>query len=112
MHELGITRNVVAIVLEAAKGKRVTRVVLEVGKLGAVMADAIVFCFDVVAKDTPLEGARLEIRAIDGAARCRRCDHEFAVESLVAVCPCGSRDLQVIRGEELMIKTMDIEEAA
>ena len=33
MHELGITRNIVAIVLEEAKGRKVKRVTLEVGKL-------------------------------------------------------------------------------
>lgn len=112
MHELGITRNIVAIVVEAAKGKRVTRVTLEVGKLGGVMADAIAFCFEVVAKGTPLEGAKLEIVAVPGAARCRTCEGEFPVENLFTACACGSRDVAVIRGEELMIKTMELEEAA
>ena len=32
MHELGITQNIVAIVGEAAKGRRVHRVTLEVGE--------------------------------------------------------------------------------
>jgi hydrogenase nickel incorporation protein HypA/HybF len=112
MHELGITRNIAAIVLDAAKGKRVTRVVLEVGKLGGVMADAIAFCFDVVTKETPLEGAKLDIVHVDGAARCRACAAEFPVENLFTPCACGSRDVAVVRGEELMIKTMDVEEAA
>ena len=112
MHELGITRNIVAIVLEAAKGERVTRIALEVGKLAGVMADAVVFCFDVVAKDTPLEGAKLDVIEIPGLFRCRRCDREFAVDRLLGACPCGSRDTQLVRGDELMIKAIDIEEAA
>ncbi len=62
MHELGITRNIVAIVAEAAKGRPVRRVTLEIGKLSGVMSEAIAFCFDVVAQGTPLEGAALEIR--------------------------------------------------
>jgi Zn finger protein HypA/HybF involved in hydrogenase expression len=49
MHELAITRNIVAIVGEAARGRRVTRVTLEIGKLSGVMADAVAFCFDMVA---------------------------------------------------------------
>ena len=32
MHELGITRNIVKIVEEAAKGRRVKRVTLDVGQ--------------------------------------------------------------------------------
>jgi len=66
MHELGITRNIVAIVGEAAKGRRVVRVTLEVGALSGVMTDAIAFCFDVVAKGTPVEGAVLDIVSLAG----------------------------------------------
>ena len=66
MHELGITRNIVAIVGEAAKGRRVTprdaRSREALGRDG----DAIAFCFEVVAQGTALEGARLEIHEIDG----------------------------------------------
>ena len=58
MHELGITRNIVAIVEEAAKGRRVRRVTLEVGELSGVMSEAIAFCFDVVTAGTALEGAK------------------------------------------------------
>ena len=61
MHELSITRNVVAIVSERAEGQRVTRVRLEIGRLTAVMPDSIRFCFDICAQGTPLEGAELEI---------------------------------------------------
>jgi hydrogenase nickel incorporation protein HypA/HybF len=112
MHELGITRNIAAIVLEAAKGKRVTRIGVDIGVLAGIMADAVAFCFDVVAKGTPLEGAKLEIRRIEGAALCRQCDTEFPIENLHTPCSCGSRNVAVLRGEELMIKTMETEEAA
>ena len=61
MHELSITRNVVAIVSERAAGQRVTRVRLEIGRLSAVVPDSIRFCFDICAQGTPLEGAELEI---------------------------------------------------
>ena len=63
MHELGLTRNIVAICAEHAGGRRVTRVRLEIGDEAAVMPDAIRFCFDVVAQGTLVEGARLEIIA-------------------------------------------------
>jgi len=64
MHELSITRNIVAIVEEAAKGRRVRRVTLEVGELSGVVSEAIAFCFDVVAAGTALEGASLEIKKL------------------------------------------------
>jgi hydrogenase nickel incorporation protein HypA/HybF len=108
MHELSITRNIVAIVSEAAGSRRVRRVTLEVGKLSGVMPDAIAFCFDVVAKDTMLDGAELDIRLIDGRARCEDCGIEFATETIFASCPCGSRRVVRLAGEELMVKTMEL----
>ncbi|HXO01024.1 MAG TPA: hydrogenase maturation nickel metallochaperone HypA [Stellaceae bacterium] len=112
MHELAITRNIVAIVGDAAQGRRVTRVTLEIGKLSGVMADAVAFCFDVVAAETPLAGARLDIRQIDGLARCRDCGEEFGAATLFAPCRCGSRSCERVAGEELNIKAIEVEEAA
>jgi hydrogenase nickel incorporation protein HypA/HybF len=112
MHELGITQNIVAIVGEAAKGRRVTRVTLEVGKLSGVMSDAIAFCFEVVAQGAGLEGATLEILEIEGRARCDTCGVEFEAETLFTPCPCGSRRSKRIRGEELIVKSIEMMEAA
>lgn len=61
MHELGITRNIVAICAENAMGAKVTRVTLEIGKQAGVLAESVRFCFDICAKDTLVEGATLEI---------------------------------------------------
>jgi hydrogenase nickel incorporation protein HypA/HybF len=61
MHELGITRNVIAICAEQAHGAQVLRVRLEIGKRAGVMAESVRFCFDICARGTPVEGATLEI---------------------------------------------------
>jgi hydrogenase nickel incorporation protein HypA/HybF len=66
MHELGITRNIVAIVGEAARGRRVVRITLEIGAKAGVEARAIAFCFDVVARGTPADGAVLDIVRLAG----------------------------------------------
>jgi hydrogenase nickel incorporation protein HypA/HybF len=112
MHELGITRNIVAIVGEAAKGRRVSRVTLKVGKLSGVMTEAIAFCFEVVAKGTELDGATLDIREVEGHARCLACGAEFGTATLYASCACDSRRIVLLKGEELKIKTMELEETA
>ena len=67
MHELGVTRNIVAIVGEAARGRRVVRITLEVGALAGVLPDALAFCFDAVTQGTAIEGAVLDIVARPGA---------------------------------------------
>ncbi len=66
MHELGITRNLVAIVSDAAGGRRVNKVWLEIGEQSALLPDAVLFCFDVVSKGTALEAAVLEIVRVGG----------------------------------------------
>ncbi|MDZ7962549.1 MAG: hydrogenase maturation nickel metallochaperone HypA [Aulosira sp. DedQUE10] len=110
MHELGITQNIVAIVTEHAKGKKVQRVVLEIGKLSAIMPDAIRFCFDICTQGTVLERAKLEILEIPGLAECRQCGRKIALDKLFGICECGSVQLNLITGEELKIKEIEIEE--
>jgi hydrogenase nickel incorporation protein HypA/HybF len=112
MHELAISRNIVAIVSDAAAGRPVRRVTLEVGKLSGVMRDAILFCFDIAAQGTVVEGAALDIREIDGRARCFDCGEEFVMTTLFEPCACGSRRLERLAGEELNVKSMELEEAA
>lgn len=110
MHELGITQNIVAIVADAAKGRRVRRITLDVGQLSGVMADAIAFCFDIVAKDTVADGAVLDIRRITGFANCQSCGAQFEVTTLFQPCACRSRTVALVQGEELKIREMEIEE--
>ena len=110
MHELGITQNIIAIVTENAKGKKVQRVLLEIGKLSAIMPESIKFCFDICAQDTILEGAILEILEIPGMAKCRQCGTTFGIDKPFGICECGSIKLDIITGEELKIKEIEVEE--
>ena len=111
MHELGITENIVAIAVEYANGLTVKQVTLEIGQLSAVMPDAIRFCFDVCCRDTLLAGATLEIIEVPGLGRCRHCGTEMSLTQLWGICDrCGSVELEIIQGEELKIKEMEVEE--
>jgi hydrogenase nickel incorporation protein HypA/HybF len=109
MHEMGITQSIVAIVSEQAAGRKVKRVTLEIGKLAAIMPDAIRFCFDVVAQGSALDGAALDILEIPGRARCLECGGDVALADVFGRCACGSRKLERLAGEELNIKSMELE---
>lgn len=108
MHELGITRNIVAIVTEHADGAQVKRVGLEIGRLSAIMPDAIRFCFDICAKGTVLEGAALEIEEVPGVGRCEACGREFGIDQPFGQCQCGCRRIACIAGQEMKIKEMEV----
>lgn len=106
MHELGITRNIVAIVTEHAGDNRVARVTIDIGKLSAILPDAIQFCFDACTKGTSLENAVLEINEIPGLGRCEACGAEIALEQKFGHCDCGSNLITCIAGDEMIIREM------
>ncbi|MBV1703944.1 MAG: hydrogenase maturation nickel metallochaperone HypA [Hyphomicrobiales bacterium] len=60
MHELGLARNIVAIVSESAEGRAVARVRLAVGPRACVERRSLSYCFGIASAGTPLDGATLE----------------------------------------------------
>jgi hydrogenase nickel incorporation protein HypA/HybF len=109
MHEVSITQEVVAVIAERLGDKRVTVVRLEIGKLSGVVADAVRFCFDLVAEGTTVAGARLEIAEPPGRVLCRDCATEHEVDSLIILCPaCGSAHAKVLSGNELRITSVEV----
>jgi hydrogenase nickel incorporation protein HypA/HybF len=108
MHELAITQGVVDTITQRTAGARVTLVRLDVGQLSGVVPDAVAFCFELVAAGTPLQGARLEISEPPGRARCRACGTEFALDHLILLCRCGSADVEVLTGQELAIRSVEV----
>lgn len=111
MHELALTQGIVDLVTQVGRQEglhRVTRVVVEVGVAAAVVADALTFCFDIVAADTIACGAELVIETVGLRAACSECGAEFEPASLVAACPdCGEYGPRLLSGRELRVKSLD-----
>ena len=59
---------------------------------------------------TVLEEAKLDILETPGLAKCRQCGAEIPLEKPFGSCQCGSAHLDLIAGEELKIKEIEIEE--
>jgi hydrogenase nickel incorporation protein HypA/HybF len=108
MHELALTQEIIALICERMQGARVTRVVLEIGRLSAVLPDAIRFCFDVCAEGTSLDGATLDVIEVPGSARCRVCGEIVVLQRPFGICRCGCTDLEWISGDELKIKEVEV----
>lgn len=108
MHELAITQSVVDTVLARTGANPVTLVRLKIGRLTGVIPEAVQFCFELTTAGTPLERATLQIEQPSGRAHCRTCDEDFDLSDLIALCPCGSADVEVLTGRELEITSVDL----
>jgi hydrogenase nickel incorporation protein HypA/HybF len=108
MHELSITQSLIDAVLDRTGERTVTAVNLRVGPLSGVLPDAMRFCFDVASAGTPLAGARLMIDEPQGQARCRSCYDEFELADPILLCPCGSADVEILSGRELMLVSVEV----
>jgi hydrogenase nickel incorporation protein HypA/HybF len=112
MHEMSLAESVLDVIKDAScdQGfKRVKTVWLEIGQLSCVEAEAMRFCFDSVMKDTLADGAKLEIIRTKGRGRCPACEHEAPIATLYEACPqCGSYGLQVIAGDAMRVKELEV----
>lgn len=110
MHELSLSSAIVATVTKHAGGLPVSAVKLRVGALRQVVPDSLAFYFDLVARDTICEGARLEQTLIPGQMRCS-CGHEWNLDSPSFRCPaCGAGNAQIVAGEEFEVESIMVEE--
>ncbi|WP_332308506.1 hydrogenase maturation nickel metallochaperone HypA [Desulfocicer vacuolatum] len=110
---MGIAQQMISIALEAIPkdlpDPRVEQMNLRVGRLAAVVEDSLRFCFEIISKDTCLEGAKLVIETVPVKARCRRCHHEWEVEDVVFTCPsCERGEIEVLSGRELEVASLEL----
>jgi hydrogenase nickel incorporation protein HypA/HybF len=108
MHELSISQGIVESVSDAVPDGRVLAVTVEIGRLTGVVPDAVRFCFDECARGTRLEGARLDIVDIQGRGLCSSCRRELDMEDLITPCPCGNLLLEILRGQELRVRSVEV----
>jgi hydrogenase nickel incorporation protein HypA/HybF len=95
-----------------AAGRPVAKVWVKVGHLRQVVPPALAFAFELVAQGTPVEGAELVLEEVPAAGRCRRCGAESELPGFPLQCgTCGGLDLELLRGEELHVDALELEEA-
>jgi len=110
VHELSIADAVVELAARHAAGRRVTRVEVKVGHLRQVVPDSLAFAFELVADGTVVEGAELVLEEVPAAGRCRACGAESPLREFPLCCAaCGGLDVEVIRGEELLVDSLELE---
>lgn len=118
MHEMSIAQSLLEIIRQELarhdpKG-RLTLVSVKHGQLTHIVPDSLYFAFDVLTKDTPLEGAQLVLEEVPLRVQCSSCNREFEPESehpLLMPCPfCGEEcGHEVICGKELYLDRLEVE---
>jgi hydrogenase nickel incorporation protein HypA/HybF len=111
MHELSIAEAIVAIADNHAAGRRVLAVDVKVGALRQVVPAALEFAFELTVQGSALEGAQLRIESIPAVGCCSDCGHISELDWFPFACAdCGSVDLELIGGEELLVESIDIDD--
>ena len=110
MHELSIAGAIVRIACNHAGDRRIETVEIKVGHLRQVVPDSLAFAFTLVAEGTVAEHAHLVLEEVPAAGVCRTCGIESELPGFPLACAsCGSLDLELVRGEELLVDALTME---
>jgi hydrogenase nickel incorporation protein HypA/HybF len=117
MHELAVTEQVLAIALRhaaAAQATQITHIHLVVGQLSSIVDDSVQFYWRLIAEGTIAEKAVLNFERRPAQMHCLACGTRFAlVDQRNFHCPhCGSPDVVVSGGDELLLESMQVETGA
>jgi hydrogenase nickel incorporation protein HypA/HybF len=111
MHELSIADAIVRIACTHAGERQIETVEIKVGHLRQVVPDSLAFAFTLVAEGTVAEGAELVMEVVPAAGVCRACGEESELPGFPLACArCGDLDIELVRGEELLVDTLTMVE--
>lgn len=114
MHELSIMQSLVEqldAIAHQHHADRIARFTIEVGELSNIVPEILVNAFALIKAETPLLAHTLmEVRQIPIILSCNACGRKFSPEMLKFRCDeCGSVDVQMLQGEELLLRDVELE---
>lgn len=122
MHELGLAIRIVDAVknsLKSHKVKKVQEVEIEMGELNNITPKQIRQAFEIAAKSTIAEGAKLHVKIKKGKIRCPSCGYSGEINidtehdhdhSTHPHCPkCSEGGLEILEGEDIEVRNIRAE---
>jgi len=120
MHEMSIAQSLVKIVREEMAKNQVEsliKVTVCCGRINAVVPDALHMAFEALTRDTPLQGAELDIVHVPLRLACGQCGSHFEPEDGADTvffhfpCPACGQDIghEVVQGRELHVESIEAE---
>ena len=112
MHELSVATAVLGTALKHAGERPVEVVAMRVGAMRQVVPESLQFYWEIVARDTVCEDARLDLTVVDARLRCERCRREWTPSIPLFRCQdCGGAGrVAIVAGEELSVEYLELKE--
>jgi len=112
MHELSLCRSLIRQATRVAAehgAPPIRRIRVSIGPLAGVEVELMREAFPLASRDTPAEGARLEIATSPVRVHCPRCDQEAEARVNDLTCPrCGHWQTRLTAGDELLLVSVDL----
>jgi hydrogenase nickel incorporation protein HypA/HybF len=124
MHEYAVVDELITSLLPRLDGiaGRVSAVFVRKGELRILSARALENAFELLARGTRLEGARLEVEDVAAGVRCRDCAYEgrarYFVDEAghyaipVLACPRCGGEVTIVAGRELCVDRVAVNDDA
>lgn len=113
MHELSVCNALIAQVESVARQQAagtVAKIVLKIGPLSGIEPELLRRAYPLAAAGTVAAHAVLVIETADVVVRCCRCEEESTVAPNRMLCSaCGDFRTRVIRGDEMILKSVELE---
>jgi len=113
MHEYAVVENIVALAEKEAQNhsaQKVTQINLVIGELASVQPESLEMYFELLSKDTVLEGAILRFKSVPAELKCEGCGETYEKKRSVLECPkCGSFGSFTGKGFEFYMESIEIE---
>jgi hydrogenase nickel incorporation protein HypA/HybF len=110
MHELSLALEVIDLATREAEKNEVTivcEILIEIGDLSGIEADAFKLALDLLAKDSILENATRQFIRTPGKGKCTSCDLEFEMKQMLSTCPeCNCYPSEITGGREFRVVSM------
>lgn len=85
---------------------------LKLGDFTRIVPESLLFCFEVAARGTVAQGAKLKIETVPVRCRCAACGEGFGAGRYVVLCPnCGKSGVELTSGNELDVVEVELTES-
>ena len=116
MHEVSICQGLVKVVLDemakrAIPAGALLRVRVVAGALHQIVPESLEFAYDLLTRETPAAGSKLELRIASLVARCTACDWRGTIAPPIFLCGACGASVESEGGDELYVENLEIAES-